>query len=100
MLGVHQDIQENVRKEIDEIAESGYEEEIEQDEEVIKTNMFTLDDLKKMKYLDCVMKEVQRIYPTAPFIARELPEDTFLSIDKQLKSLSSRLILLYSIFLF
>ena len=51
MLGVHQDIQENVRKEIDEIAESGYEEEIEQDEEVIKTNMFTLDDLKKMKYL-------------------------------------------------
>lgn len=69
MLGLHADIQEKVRKEIDDIL----------DVDNNQTSNFTVDQLKQMKYLDCVLKEMQRIYPTAPFIGRELNEDTKIS---------------------
>lgn len=39
----------------------------------------TIEMMKKMKYLDCVLKEVQRIYPTAPFVGRELTEDVVIN---------------------
>ena len=32
--------------------------------------------MRQMKYLECVMKEVQRLYPTAPFIGRMLTQET------------------------
>ena len=67
MLGLHQDVQERVRKEVDEILGTDTE----------QTDLqFTAGQLKEMRYLDCVLKEIQRIYPTAPFIGRELCEDT------------------------
>ncbi|GLH07853.1 Probable cytochrome P450 4d14 [Gryllus bimaculatus] len=35
----------------------------------------TVKDLQDMKYLDAVIKESQRIYPTVPFVFRELDEE-------------------------
>lgn len=69
MLGLHKDVQERVRKEVDEILDA------DSDQADVQ---FTAEQLKKMRYLDCVLKEIQRIYPTAPFIGRELCEDTMI----------------------
>ncbi|XP_015786017.1 cytochrome P450 4c3 [Tetranychus urticae] len=71
ILGLYKDIQEKVRDEIDAILESSYDN--------CETNGFTVEQLKQMKYLDCVLKEVQRVYPVAPFIGRELSEDTMIN---------------------
>lgn len=103
MLGIHQDIQERVREEVDSIFDAsgvrsscGTSDSINNkqstDENQNHSNnsmsttcgstedssippLITEDMMRGMKYLDCVMREVQRIYPTAPFIARELTED-------------------------
>lgn len=92
MLGLHQDILEKVRNEVDQVFDEELtrkqEEEDEeksyfdsQNDEGAKKESFpnvfvTEEMMKKMKYLDCVLKEVQRVYPTAPFIGRQLTEET------------------------
>lgn len=35
----------------------------------------TSDDLKQMKYLECCLKESQRLYPSVPFITRNCEQD-------------------------
>lgn len=35
----------------------------------------TAEDIRDMRYLDCVLKEAQRLYPSVPMFGREIEED-------------------------
>lgn len=37
------------------------------------------EDLKKLRYLECVVKEALRLFPSVPFFARAICEDTQIS---------------------
>lgn len=62
-LGIHQDIQQKVFEELQEIFGDDKERPI------------TADDIRKMKYLECVLKESERISPSVPAIGRTCTED-------------------------
>ncbi|XP_023220300.1 cytochrome P450 4V2-like [Centruroides sculpturatus] len=64
LLGLHPDVQKKLQDEIDSV----FGEE--------KDSPVQSEHLKHFKYLDCVIKEVLRLYPSVPFIARDLLEDT------------------------
>lgn len=68
IAGRHPDVQEKVQKELDNIFGDDRDRHI------------TKDDLKHMTYLDAVLKESLRIYPSAPIIVRTLTEDLKLDI--------------------
>ncbi|GFU76304.1 cytochrome P450 4c3 [Trichonephila clavipes] len=63
MLGIYPEIQRKVHQEIDDVLGDDEDRQI------------TLDDIKNLKYLDCVLKESRRLWPPTPFIARDLDED-------------------------
>lgn len=63
LLGNHPEVQAKVHEEIDAI----FVEDLERD--------VTAEDIKQMKYLECVVKESMRLYPPVPLIARDVDED-------------------------
>ncbi|XP_023223442.1 cytochrome P450 4C1-like isoform X7 [Centruroides sculpturatus] len=62
-LGLHQDIQEKVYEELQGIFGDD------------KDKTLTAEDIREMKYLECVLKESQRISPSVPLIGRSCTED-------------------------
>lgn len=62
LLGHHREVQQKLQQEVDELFALMSDE----DEDHLE-----LDHLKKLKYLDCVIKEALRLCPSVPFIGRE-----------------------------
>ncbi|XP_077000434.1 cytochrome P450 4V2 isoform X2 [Tamandua tetradactyla] len=62
LLGSYPEVQKKVDSELDEVFGNS-------------DRPATLEDLKKLKYLDCVIKETLRIFPSVPFFGRKLNED-------------------------
>lgn len=65
MLGLHQDIQQRARAELDELVEH----------QTSGDWYITSEQLRQMKYLDRVIKESLRMWPSIPFVARQMTED-------------------------
>uniref|UniRef100_UPI0039E8C354 cytochrome P450 CYP4M10 n=1 Tax=Helicoverpa armigera TaxID=29058 RepID=UPI0039E8C354 len=66
LIANHKDIQDKIVQELDDIFGDS--------DRPIK-----MEDLSKMKYLECCIKESLRMYPPVHFISRNLNEDTVLS---------------------
>ena len=62
LLGLHPEIQEKVYEELHSIFGDDCERE------------FTFEDIRKLRYTECVVKEAQRLFPSVPLIARRLTE--------------------------
>ncbi|XP_036313639.1 cytochrome P450 4V2-like [Pipistrellus kuhlii] len=62
LLGCYPEVQKKLDNELDEVFGNS-------------DRPVTLEDLKKLKYLECVIKETLRVFPSVPIIARELNED-------------------------
>ncbi|XP_054724772.1 cytochrome P450 4c3-like [Uloborus diversus] len=62
-IGLNPKIQEKIQLEIDDIFSND------------KERPASYDDLRNMKYLECALKESQRIFPSVPIIGRKLDED-------------------------
>lgn len=85
MLGLHQDIQDRVREELDKVLAIDQAEYcIERDRicpkdckraEKLFLSDVTVEQIREMKYLDRVIKETLRLWPSAPFVSREMTED-------------------------
>lgn len=70
LLGHHPEIQEKVWPEIDALFD-----ELEQDAGVGGQVIITLDKVKELKYLECIVKEGLRLCPSVPFVGRKAHED-------------------------
>ncbi|KAG0411462.1 hypothetical protein HPB47_011417 [Ixodes persulcatus] len=58
LIGLYREQQDLIHQELDSIFGDD------------KVRQITSNDLKEMKYLECCLKESQRLYPSVPFIAR------------------------------
>ncbi|KAK8779768.1 hypothetical protein V5799_018891, partial [Amblyomma americanum] len=63
LLGNHPEVQAKVLEEIDSIFGDDQERDV------------TIEDMKQLKYMECVFKESMRLYPPVPLIARNVDED-------------------------
>ncbi|XP_077638997.1 cytochrome P450 4V2 isoform X2 [Lonchura striata] len=62
LLGRNPEAQKKVHRELDEVFDDA-------------ERPVTVDDLKNLRYLECVVKEALRLYPSVPMFARTLRED-------------------------
>ncbi|XP_035214782.1 LOW QUALITY PROTEIN: cytochrome P450 4c3-like [Stegodyphus dumicola] len=62
-IGLYPEVQKKVTDELDEIFGDDVERSV------------THDDVRRMKYLECTLKESQRIYPSVPLIGRKMDEN-------------------------
>ncbi|XP_074011149.1 cytochrome P450 4V2 [Numenius arquata] len=65
LLGHNREAQEKVHRELDEVFGN-------------TERPVTMDDLKKLRYLECVVKEALRLFPSVPLFARTLREDCYI----------------------
>lgn len=61
LLGLHPDVQSKVRDELDSVFGDN--------------DAFTMEDLRELKYLECVIKEAQRLFPSVPVFSRSATEE-------------------------
>ncbi|KAK9498583.1 hypothetical protein O3M35_003183 [Rhynocoris fuscipes] len=64
-ISKHKDVQDKIYDEVASLVESG-------------ADISSYESLQMMKYLECVIKESLRLFPSVPFIGRELFEDVYL----------------------
>lgn len=73
-IGHHPEVQERLWQELD-----PFFEQIESDVSTMTTDdgrpQISLDKLKDLKYLECVIKEGLRLNPSVPFVGRKVHED-------------------------
>ncbi|XP_016064466.1 PREDICTED: cytochrome P450 4V2, partial [Miniopterus natalensis] len=62
LLGSYPEVQKKLDNELDEVFGKS-------------DHPATLEDLKKLKYLECVIKETLRLFPSVPLIGRDINED-------------------------
>ncbi|KAJ7405124.1 Cytochrome P450 4V2 [Willisornis vidua] len=66
LLGRNPEVQKKVHRELDEVFDN-------------TERPVTTDDLKQLRYLECVVKEALRLFPSVPMFARTLREDCCIS---------------------
>ncbi|XP_026553699.1 cytochrome P450 4V2 [Pseudonaja textilis] len=65
LLASHPEIQRKVNSELDEVFGDS-------------DHHITMEDLKKLRYLECVIKEALRLFPSVPIFARILKEECYI----------------------
>ncbi|CAF1176401.1 unnamed protein product [Adineta steineri] len=84
MIASHPQVQQKLHEEIDRVFGDDLD------------RPCTIEDLNELEYLECVIKESLRLYPSVPFIAREVQED-FMYHDYKILKGSTALIFIYYI---
>ncbi|XP_049628391.1 cytochrome P450 4V2-like [Suncus etruscus] len=72
LLGSYPEVQKKVDKELEEVFGKS-------------DRPVTMDDLRRLKYLECVIKETLRLFPSVPLFGRKLNEDCEIAGYKFLK---------------
>ncbi|KAK7579861.1 hypothetical protein V9T40_000490 [Parthenolecanium corni] len=83
LVGLHPDIQEKVHTELDDVLGSAE----------APANLKTLQELK---YLECVIKESLRLYPSVPWVSRTSGEDVIIG-KKNCRNLTCNKTILYNL---
>ena len=65
MIASHPEVQQKLHREIDRIFDGDC------------SRPCTMEDLNQLEYLECVIKETLRLFPSVPFIGREVQEDFY-----------------------
>lgn len=79
LIGSHPEVQRRVHEELDEVFG-------------VSDGPVTVEHLKKLRYLECVIKETLRIFPSVPLFARSLCEDCHINGFKVPKGVNAVII--------